>query len=119
MRKTALLILFAIAAVTAQAQSVYDALLFSERNYEGTARSVAMGNAFTALGGDLGSIGINPAGSAVAKYSQISITPSLTIASNTTNGVSPYTDGSLPYFEKQFKNTATHFAIPNLGMTFN
>jgi uncharacterized membrane protein len=33
--------------------------------------------------------------------------------------VSPYTDGSLPYFEKQFKNTATHFAIPNLGMTFN
>ena len=119
MRKTALLILFAIAAVTAQAQSVYDALLFSERNYEGTARSVAMGNAFTALGGDLGSIGINPAGSAVAKYSQISITPSLTIASNTTNGGSPYTDGSLPYFEKQFKNTATHFAIPNLGMTFN
>ena len=119
MRKTALLILFAIAAVTAQAQSVYDALLFSERNYEGTARSVAMGNAFTALGGDLGSIGINPAGSAVAKYSQISITPSLTIASNTTHGVSPYTDGSLPYFEKQFKNTATHFAIPNLGMTFN
>lgn len=119
MRKTALLILFAIAAVTAQAQSIYDALLFSERNYEGTARSVAMGNAFTALGGDLGSIGINPAGSAVAKYSQISITPSLTIASNTTNGVSPYTDGSLPYFEKQFKNTATHFAIPNLGMTFN
>lgn len=119
MRKTALLILFAIAAVTAQAQSVYDALLFSERNYEGTARSVAMGNAFTALGGDLGSIGINPAGSAVAKYSQISITPSLTIASNTTHGVPPPTDGSLPYFEKQFKNTATHFAIPNLGMTFN
>ena len=119
MRKTAFLILFALAALSAQAQTVYDALLFSDRNYEGTARSVAMGNAFTALGGDLGSIGINPAGSAVAKYSQISITPSLTITSNTAQGVSPYTDGSLPYFEKQFKNTATHFSIPNLGMTFN
>ena len=105
--------------MSAQAQSIYDAQRFSEREYEGTARSVAMGNAFTALGGDLGSIGINPAGSAVANYSQFTITPGLTISSNTTQGVSPYTDGYLPYFERQFKNTATHFAIPNLGMTFN
>ena len=119
MRKTAFIILFALAAVSAQAQTIYDAMLFSERNYEGTARSVAMGNAFTALGGDLGSIGINPAGSAVAKYSQFTITPGLTISSNTTQGVSPYSDGYLPYFDRQFKNTATHFAIPNLGMTLD
>ena len=119
MRKTAFIILFALAAISAQAQTIYDAQRFSEREYEGTARSVAMGNAFTALGGDLGSIGINPAGSAVANYSQFTITPGLTISSNTTQGVSPYTDGYLPYFERQFKNTATHFAIPNLGMTFN
>lgn len=119
MRKTAFLILFALAAMSAQAQTIYDALRFSERDYEGTARSVAMGNAFTALGGDLGSIVLNPAGSAVAKHSQFAITPSLTVSSNTTQGVSPYTDGYLPYFERQFKNTATHFAIPNLGMTFN
>lgn len=119
MRKTAFIILFALAAMSAQAQTAYDAFRFSERNYEGTARSVAMGNAFTALGGDLGSIGINPAGSAVAKYSQFTITPSLTVSTNTTHGVSPYSDGYLPYFEKQFKQTATHFAIPNFGMTFN
>ena len=111
--------MFALAAMSVQAQTAYDAFRFSERNYEGTARSVAMGNAFTALGGDLGSIGINPAGSAVAKYSQFTITPSLTVSSNTTQGVSPYTDGYLPYFERQFKQTATHFAIPNFGMTFN
>ena len=119
MRKTFITILIALTAASAQAQTIYDALLFSERNYEGTARSVAMGNAFTALGGDLGSIGINPAGSAVAKYSQFSLTPSVTIASNTTQGVSPYTDGSLPYFERQFKNTAAHFSMPNIGITFN
>lgn len=119
MRKTAFIILFALAAMSVHAQTAYDAFRFSERNYEGTARSVAMGNAFTALGGDLGSIGINPAGSAVAKYSQFTITPSLTVSSNTTQGVSPYTDGYLPYFERQFKQTATHFAIPNFGMTFN
>ena len=119
MRKTAFIILLALAAVSVQAQTIYDALLFSERNYEGTARSVAMGNAFTALGGDLGSIGLNPAGSAVAKYSQFTITPGLTVSSSTTKGESPYSDGYLPYFEKQFKNTAPHFAIPNLGLTFN
>lgn len=119
MRKTFFTILLGIAALSAQAQTAYDALLFSERNYEGTARSVAMGNAFTALGGDLGSIGINPAGSAVAKYSQLSITPSLTIASNTAQGMSPYADGYLPYFEREFRNSAAHFSMPNLGMTFN
>lgn len=58
-------------AVLGYGQTAYDAQLFSENNYEGTARSVAMGNAFTALGGDLGGISINPAGSAVSPYSQL------------------------------------------------
>lgn len=72
MRKTAITILLSLASVAAgYAQTAYDALMFSENNYEGTARSVAMGNAFTALGGDLGAVTINPAGSAVANYSQI------------------------------------------------
>ena len=119
MRKTVFTILFAIAALSAQAQTIYDALLFSERDYEGTARTVAMGNAFTALGGDLGSIGLNPAGSAVAKYSQVSLTPSITIASNTTQGIPPYEGAELQYFEKKYRNTAAHFAMPNIGMTFN
>ena len=80
MRKTAISFLLMLAAAAGYAQSAYDGLLFSENNYEGTARSVAMGNAFTALGGDLGSITINPAGSAVAGYSQFTITPGLTEA---------------------------------------
>lgn len=114
-----IILLTAASAVSGFAQTAYDAFLFSENNYEGTARTVAMGNAFTALGGDVGSIGINPAGSAVAKYSQISITPSLTFTTNITQGVSPYTDGSLPYFEKEYKNRNTAFSIPNFGITFN
>ena len=61
---------------------VYVARSFSlsQQNREGTARSVAMGNAFTALGGDMGSISINPASSAVYRYSEFSITPSITNA---------------------------------------
>lgn len=119
MRKTVLIIMMAFAAVCSYAQTAYDALLFSENNYEGTARTVAMGNAFTALGGDLGSVTINPAGSAVAGYSQITITPSLTFSTSTTQGVSPYTDGSLPYFENRMKSSITRFSTPNLGVTLH
>ena len=120
MKKTGLtIILTALAAVAMYGQSAYEACLFSENNYEGTARSVAMGNAFTALGGDLGSIGLNPAGSAVAGYSQFSITPSITISSSTAGGVLPYGSSTLPYFEKTYRSNQTKFAIPNFGMTLN
>ena len=120
MKKTAITILLAaISLAGASAQTAYDALRYSENNYEGTARSVAMGNAFTALGGDLGAVTINPAGSAVAKYSQITITPGLTISSNTTQGVSPYDNGTLPYFERNMRSTASKFSMPNLGLSFN
>lgn len=119
MRKTALTILAAFAAVCGYAQTAYDALMFSENNYEGSARTVAMGNAFTALGGDLGSVSINPAGSAVAGYSQLTLTPSLTFSANTAKGVSPYSDGSLPYFEKQIRSSITNFSMPNFGLTLN
>lgn len=119
MKKTILTAIMAFAALTVFAQSEYDALLFSENNYEGTARSVAMGNAFTALGGDLGGISINPAGSAVAGYSQFSFTPSLTFSTNVAQGVSPYSDGYLPYFADPTKSRMTRFTIPNIGMTVN
>lgn len=120
MRKVALIFLLTIATtIVGFAQSAYDAFLFSENNYEGTARTVAMGNAFTALGGDLGSLSLNPAGSAVANYSQFAITPSLTFTTNTTEGVAPYDDDYLPYFEKKYKNTHAAFSLPNFGITFN
>lgn len=119
MKQTALTLLLIFTAVTGFAQTAYDALNFSENNYEGTARSVAMGNAFTALGGDLGAVSINPAGSAVSKYSQITLTPGMTISANISQGVSPYDDGSLPYFERRLRNTDTDFCIPNIGFSFN
>lgn len=101
------------------AQSAFDALMFSENNYEGTARSMAMGNAFTALGGDLGGVTINPAGSAVSNYSQITITPALTFSTNTAKGLSPYTDGSLPYFQNEAKSKITDLNLSNIGVTYN
>lgn len=46
----------------AESQSYIDAIRFNQNSIEGTARSQAMGSAFGALGADLSSITINPAG---------------------------------------------------------
>ena len=63
-------VLGAALSLGAAAQNWQDALMFTENNYSGTARGVAMGNALTAVGGDPGSIVFNPAGSSVAAYTQ-------------------------------------------------
>ncbi len=119
MKKTVLSIIAAFTALCGYAQTADDALLFSENEYEGTARTMAMGNAFTALGGDLGSIGLNPAGSAVARYSSVTLTPGLTFTASTSKGVSPYTSGELPYFDRQMRSNMTNFSVPNVGVMLN
>ncbi len=121
MKKTFITIISAFMAVSGFAQTAYDALMFSENHYEGSARTVAMGNAFTALGGDLGSIGLNPAGSAVASYSQLTLTPGLSFFASTNQGVMPpySADGQLPYFQRQMKSSITKFNMPNLGIVLN
>ena len=119
MKKTVITILMAFIAISGYSQTAYSAMMLSENDYEGTARTAAMGNAFTALGGDLGAVSINPAATAVTKYSQVTITPGLSIISSTASGVSPFEDGSLPYFEKTMKSNRTRFNLPNAGFSIN
>ena len=73
-----------------------------------------MGNAFTAIGGDLGAIAINPASSAIYRYSQISLTPSFI----TSNGETAYGDDNLKNISS---DSFTRMAMSNLGfvMAFN
>ena len=85
MKKIATLFLSLTLAAGLFAQTAEDALNLSQEFYEGTARSMAMGNAFTALGGDLGAIGINPASTGVFRCSQITFTPSLTTSRSDVN----------------------------------
>ncbi len=119
MKKTALILLLTAAAFSMKAQTIDDALRFSESNYEGTARTLAMGNAFTALGGDLGAVTINPAGSAVARYSQLTITPALNIAVNTAGGTILPGENSPYSFANRLTNSTTRFNIPNFGVALN
>jgi hypothetical protein len=57
--------IIALIGFSAQSQDITDALRFSTQSINGTARYTAMGGAFGALGGDMSSIAINPASSAV------------------------------------------------------
>ena len=118
MRKAIFTALLSLTAVAAGAQTMYDGLTFSQNNYYGTARSIGMGNAMTAVGGDLGSIGINPAGSAVAGYSQFTITPNLTISSMNAS-YSAYPVGGADRFTNEQNKRLTRFSMPNIGLTFN
>lgn len=103
------------ATVTAGAQNFYDATEFSRNIYYGTARSMALGNAMTALGGDLGSVTINPAGSAVLSYSQFTITPGVTVSA-VNSAYSPEGENS---FGLPSRLTHGRMNMPNIGATFN
>ena len=97
----------------AGAQSMYDAIAYSQNNYFGTARSMSMGNAVTALGGDLGSIGINPAGSAVSSFGQFVITPGVVVSAVSSQYSPEGENGYGPTNTlKQPKMT-----LPNVGMS--
>ena len=114
MKKLATTILLsAAAAVAANAQTSADALRYSTNDYYGTARTMAMGNAFTALGGDLGSLGINPAGSAVNSFSQVTISPSVSIVSTRASYLGePSLSNAYGAAEH---NSKTRFTVPNFG----
>lgn len=73
------LLLFTAFSIGAMAQNEVDALRYSRLNYSGTARFVALGGAFGALGADFTSLSHNPAGIGLYKSSEISITPSFFI----------------------------------------
>ena len=66
-----LLLTTALTFGAAQAQNEMDAYRYSKNDLTGTARSVSMGGAFGALGGDISGISINPAGIGVYQTSEI------------------------------------------------
>lgn len=100
-------------ALAAGAQNMYDAINFSRNEYYGSARSMALGNAVTAVGGDLGTIGINPAGSAVANYGQLVITPGVSV-SVVGSAYSPSGDGS---YDPARRYSSSRVTLPNFGVS--
>ena len=102
------------------AQDMYDAQRFSATHYYGSARTIGMGNAVTAVGGDIGSITFNPAGSSVAGYSQISLTFGPSISSNSATG-SIITQGATTPEGYGDDNVTRHtrMQLPSFGAVLN
>jgi len=71
--------LISMLTLSVSAQDQTDALRYSELGVGGTARFMAMGGAFTAVGGDASSLAFNPAGIAVFNKSQLTFSPGFTI----------------------------------------
>ena len=68
------LLIAALAMPNLTAQNINDGLRYATDNTTGSARYQAMAGAFGALGGDVSSIAINPAGSSVFIFNKADVT---------------------------------------------
>ncbi|RZL19346.1 MAG: hypothetical protein EOO89_03605 [Pedobacter sp.] len=77
MKRILTLVLVAIVAITGTSYAQYasDALRFSQTNYGSNARFKGLGNAQIGVGGDMSSLGGNPAGLGLFTRSEFSLTP--------------------------------------------
>lgn len=106
--KSKLLILFSIITGMASAQSYYsDALLYSRNFIPGTARSAGVAGAFGAVGADLSSVGINPAGLALYRSGDVSLTPAISIVNTNAD-----------YLGSPAKSPSTRFYFGQAGIVW-
>lgn len=80
--------------MTVEAQNITDAVRYSGTDLNGTARYRAMSGAFGALGGDLSSLNINPAGSAVFLNSMATLTLNVENSNNEISFMNGYNTNS-------------------------
>ena len=110
--KKFILILLSIAPFFANSQTLSDVYNISASYYQGTAKSMAMGNAMGAVGQDFSSISINPAGLGLFRKPTFTFTPSI---------VTSYTKTELNGYEaidtkaKLSVNNFGYVGINNLG----
>lgn len=106
MKKLLLSLVFAVLSIgIINAQDRFDAIRLSQNFYEGTARFTSMGGAFAALGGDFTSLSINPAGVAVYRGMEFTITPAVSYSSTS----SSYGNIS------NVSDSRTRFGLSNMG----
>ncbi len=70
-KKTLTMACALLMAAGASAQSIYDVVNLTQRDLNGTARFVGMGGAMGALGGDISTIGTNPAGIGIYRSNDV------------------------------------------------
>lgn len=117
-------VFFSLGAIYAQGE--IDAFKLSQQDLTGTARSVSMGGAFGALGGDISGVAINPAGIGVYRSSEIVTTLNFQNTKTETSLNTGKIDQSK--FKFNFDNLAFVTTVPlnsdvapllNIGFSYN
>lgn len=102
-----ILLLSLLAASAASAQVTSDALLFSDIHPTITARSLAIGNAHGAIGGDISNLSSNPAGLGFFRTSEFNFSPAFSV-----NGTRSLFADSL------HRDTRSSLQLGNMGLVF-
>ncbi len=97
-----------LCALAGHAQTIYDAVKFTDKDLNGTARFVGMGGAMGALGGDISTIATNPAGIGIYRSSDIM----------TSFGFSAYGTES-NYLGTKLNNDKVQGSFDNIGAVFS
>jgi hypothetical protein len=99
MKKNLLLLLAGLTFSTTYSQEMKDAMRYTQSDLQGTSRFTAMSGAFGALGGDLSSLNVNPAGSAVFNNNQFATTMGTYDVKNNSNYFGTTTSASENNFD--------------------
>lgn len=91
-------------------------LSFTAHNY-GTARSMGMGNAFTALGADMVSASLNPAGIGMYVDSDVSFSLMMQFTKSPTTNSDPYYN-NVPRSQQEFSDHTERFGMSSAGGVF-
>ena len=104
MKKNITLLLILLSVATSFAQSIDDACLYSQTQYQGTAKGLGMGNALGAVGSDMTSISINPAGMGIYRSSEFAMTVGLV------DNIHKST-----YYDETHSASQWRLSLPNVG----
>ena len=107
MKKILFLLIAGLTVSASYSQDVSDALRYSQDNLTGTARYRAMSGALGAVGGDLSSLSVNPAGSAIFNTNQVGVSFSNQNIKNNSN-----------YFGTQTSEKENSFILNQAGGVF-
>jgi hypothetical protein len=111
-----------------QAQVTSDALLFSENHQTVTARSMALGNALGALGGDMSTASLNPAGIAIYRRMEVGLSLGALFDNTKTDFLGNVGKDRLSQFSfgniglviaAPLRRSRTNWKSINVGLTFN
>ena len=101
-------ILLAACLTQVDAQSIYDADKFTSKDLSGSARFVSMGGALGALGADISTMGVNPAGTGLFRKYDFSGTFNYTM-----------NDQNINYMGNKFDNTKRKSNMNSLGFVIS